>query len=245
MSPLISNHAERSLRAASNRSRVLSFLRTELFSISEILGKVVGFDSRQAIHKLLQRLEDAGEIRRHTVETSGGRVIIWGITAHGQACAFDPDNEPMIAATFEPSRFSEITMRHNLDIQHLCVAAGNCGWTEWQNGDRMGVAPKDGKRPDALAVSPTGKRVALEVERTMKTTKRYEIVLVQYLKLLKADELDLVVWASPTADFSKRLRAIITSIQTVRVEGKKVAIDPARHHCNLRFVSYDTWPNVE
>jgi hypothetical protein len=109
----------------------------------------------------------------------------------------------------------------------------------------MGVAPKDGKRPDALAASPTGKRVALEVERTMKTTKRYEIVLVQYLKLLKADELDLVVWASPTEDFSRRLRSIITSIQTVRVEGKKVAIDPARHHCNLRFVSYGNWPNVE
>jgi hypothetical protein len=245
MSPLISNHAERSLRAASNRSRVLSFLRTELFSTAEILGKVVGFDSRQAIHKLLQRLEDAGEIRRHPVGTLGGRVVIWGITAHGQACAFDPDNEPLIAATFEPSRFSEITMRHNLDIQHLRVVAGKCGWTEWQNGDRMGVAPKDGKRPDALAASPTGKRVALEVERTMKTTKRYEIVLVQYLKLLKADELDLVVWASPTEDFSRRLRSIITSIQTVRVEGKKVAIDPARHHCNLRFVSYGNWPNVE
>ncbi len=136
-------------------------------------------------------------------------------------------------------------MRHNLDIQHLCVAAGKCGWTEWQNGDRLGVAAKDGKRPDALAISPTGKRVALEVERTMKTSKRYEVILVQYLKLLKAGEIDLVAWASPTEDFSKRLRSIITSIQTVRVDGRKVAVDPARHHCNLRFVSYDTWPDVE
>jgi hypothetical protein len=245
MAPLIPVHQERIMRAASNRSVVLSFLRTELFSTPQILGALVGFESRQAIHKLLKKLESTEEIRRHVVETLGGGLTIWGITAHGQACAFDPDIEKVVSATFEPSRFSESTLRHSLDVQLLRVAAQKAGWNNWQNGDRMGVAAKDGKRPDALAVSPAGKRVAVEVERTMKTTKRYEIILVQYLKLLKSGEIDLVVWASPTDDFSKRLRAIITSIQTVRVEGKKVAIDPVRHHCNLRFVSYETWPNVE
>jgi hypothetical protein len=236
--------AARDARQNAKRGLVLRFLREELWSTASVLGEVMGIRARQAVHRSLQQLENAGLLRRHTYTIFGRPLTIWGITAHGQACAFDPATEEPFSAYFEPSRVSELTLAHAIDVQKLRVVAERAGWKDWTNGDRLG-AIRDGKRPDAIAVSPEGVRTAIECERTMKTTKRYEVILAQYLQSLRREELARVVWLCPDTDMAARLRRIVTGIRTVPVAGQRVAIEPARHHAPLRFLSFAQWPHFE
>ncbi len=197
--------------------------------------------SRQATHKTLVQLEGEALLKRHKFKALGGSITLWGITAHGQAMAFYPESEEPYAAYFEPSRISEQNIRHQLDLQKMRLAAERIGWANWTDGSRLGDIPKNGKRPDAIAIDPQGRRTAIECERTIKTRKRYEQILVTYLRAIKSGKVDMVIWVSPTPEISQRLKAIVTGIKSVSIAGQRVTIEPEKHHRNLTFTDYASW----
>ena len=242
---LIKSHDQRNARQQQKQHVVLRFLRQHLWSTQDILQKVLLVSSRQAAHKALTSIEKKGFIRCHKYEALGGVLTVWGITSQGQAMAFNVDTENLVNAYFEPKRISEQTIRHQLDIQRLRLKAEAIGWHSWIDGDRLGGSDKDQKRPDALAKNKDGILVSIECERTFKSIKRYEQILVNYLKLIKVGEIKEVVWVSPNDDISARLKSIITTIKFVRVNGQKVEIDPAKHHLHLHFCTYENWPNYD
>lgn len=242
-SNLISNPLERSIRQIKKRNSVLRFLRQHIWSSQNILQDVMGLHSRQSAHKSLSQMQHDGLIRSNQYCALGGNLTIWGITAHGQAMAFDSENEELYSVYFEPSRISEQNIRHQLDLQRLRLNAELYGWHSWTDGDRLGELDKKSKRPDAIAKNPQGLLVAIECERTFKTVKRYEQVLVSYLRLLRGGRIASVVWVLPTQDMANRLRLLITSIKFVTVAGQKIQVDPAKHHVNINFCSYADWPN--
>ena len=229
---------ERKARQADKRVRLLRFLREEIWSTPEILAQVLRLHSRQAVWKSLRQFESEELVRCHEHSALGGRILIWGITAHGQAVAFNPDSETAIRHYFEPSKVSEFTFRHSLDIQRLRIAAESLGWMNWRNGQTLGAIEKGMNRPDAIANDPAGVKVALECERTIKTVKRYQAILSGYLQAIKRAEFSRVIWVCPTADLAIRLRSIVYGIQSVAVNGQRVPIDPSRHHENLQFQDY-------
>lgn len=196
-----------------------------------------------AAHENLTRMEDEGLLRRHKVEgLGGGSVTLWGITSHGQALAFDPLSEAPVASYFEPGRTAEVTIRRALDLQQLRPQAERAGWKDWINGDRLTELLKGGKRPDAMATSPAGIKTAIEIERTIKTAKRYEQILASYLMSLKSEQVHQVVWLSSTEDLSLRLRAIVLGIRCVTIQKQRFAVDPQKHHGRLAFIAYTRWP---
>ena len=235
--------AARLARQLQKEREILRFLREELFSTSALLGALLGLQSRQAIWKTLTRLEGRKLIIRHTLEALGGRVVMWGITCHGQASAFDPSKETVYRSYFEPSRLSEITIRHALDVQRLHLCADAAGWREWRNGDRLGAVP-NGNRPDAIVIDSDGKVTAIECERTFKTLKRYEVILSNYLQALKRADVQRVIWVSPTSEQACRLRSMVTGIKSVLVEGQRIKVDPPRHHEALSFEDYASFAKI-
>jgi hypothetical protein len=224
--------------------RLLRFLREHIYSTLPILQQVAGYTSPQGIRQAVQRLEKLDLVRQHTLIGPGQRLKLWGITHNGQGMAFALETEHPVTIAFEPSKLAYSTVPHHLDLQLLRVKAEAVGWTEWQHGDRLGSVDKDGKRPDAVALDISGKRVAVECERTMKAPQRYKSILSSYLQAIRAGQFTRVVWVSPTEDISQRVKKIILSISQVPVAGKQVAVDPARHHQNLQFTFYQEWPNV-
>lgn len=148
----------------------------------------------------------------------------------------------MLPSYFEPSRVSEQTVRHELDIQKLRLKAEALGWHSWVDGNRLGSKLKSQSRPDALCINLSGYHVAIECERTFKSLKRYEHILISYLKLIKSGEINSVVWVCPNKEMTQRLKMIITSIKHVQVLGQKIQIEPLKHHANLYFCSYEDWP---
>jgi hypothetical protein len=239
---LLATPADRQARSEQKVRAVLRFLRQEIWSSQDILGGVMGVESRTAAHKNLVRMEAEGLLRRHKVEgLGGGAITLWGITSHGQALAFDPATESPVASYFEPSRVAEITIRHALDLQRLRMQGERAGWKDWINGDRLPELLKGGKRPDAMATSPTGLKTAIEIERTIKTSKRYEQILASYLMSLKSEQVHQVVWLSPTEDLALRLRAIVLCIRSVTIQKQRFAVDPQKHHGRLSFLGYRQW----
>ena len=242
-SNLLTNPVLRVIRNEEKQSLVLRFLREVLWSTQDILQTVMKLQTRQAAHKSLKKMERQNLIKVHVCKVLGGKLTLWGITQHGQSLAFNLESETPYSAYFEPNRISEQLIRHHLDLQLLRVKVEAIGWFNWKDGDRLGVLSKDTKRPDAIVINfETGMKVGIECERTFKTQKRYEQILLSYLRLIKAGTVNEVVWVSPTRDFSRRLEILIKSIKHLKIAGQIIKIDPQKHHKHIHFCSYEDWP---
>lgn len=237
-------YPQRQARIAERRHQVLRFLRTEIWSTQEVLGQVMGIGSRQMQHKALTALEREDVIQRMPIEVFGKKVMTaWGITAHGQVMAVDvaDSEEQPVSAYFEPSRFSPLTAQHHVDIQRLRLRADGAEWRRWMPGSMLGSASRDRKRPDALVESPKGVRVALELERTAKTRKRYVEIMSSALQGIKRSEFDIVHYVCPTAGLAARLERLFRGISSVRVKGQSVPLQQ-QHYERFAFFEYEEWP---
>ncbi len=232
--------AQRQARRAFKRGRVLRYLRQEVWSTQELLQRVMGLRSRQAAHATLCQMERESLVRRHLIATPLRRLTLWGITAHGQAFAFDPQTERPLEAVFEPAKLGLQNLEHALMVQEVRLRLEGKGWHDWINGDRLPALDNGDKRPDALVIDSDGRRVAIEVERTMKTLKRYRVVLLACLKAIRSGKYDRVMWVCPSQEMAERLKAVILSIEWVPLDGKKLPIEPHRHHANLTWRSIDS-----
>lgn len=236
---LIASPANRAARTASKRHALLRFLRKNYYTTAEIVGLVMGIASRQGVHTTLAAMERDDLLHRETVEANGRSWTLWGITAHGQALAFDPvAGERPEGKYFEAGRVGLTVLAHTLDLQRIGIQIERAGWTDWQLGDRLEKWQADVSRPDALVTSPQGSRVAIECERTIKTVKRYEVVLSDRLKAIKRGQFQRCVWLCPTGELATRLQTIITGIEDVIVAGSRVKIQE-RHLAMLAFGGYE------
>ncbi|RLJ64766.1 hypothetical protein DFR35_1412 [Sulfurisoma sediminicola] len=233
---------ERAARITEKRQALLRFLRKNLYTSAEIAGLLLGISSRQGVHTTLAAMERDELLRRETVEANGRRWTLWGITSHGQAFAFDPDNgEQPESKYFEAGRVGLTVLAHTLDLQRVSILAERAGWTEWLLGDQMEKWHASQSRPDALTTSPSGIRFAIECERTIKTVKRYEVILSDRLQAIKRGQFARCLWLSPTPELSSRLRAIVTGIKDIPVAGTRAQIED-RHLETLMFASYQDFP---
>lgn len=204
---------------------MLRWLRDEIWSTPEVLGKIMGLTARQGVYQTLAKMERDGYLASADItifKKSTQRIV--GITAHGLAFAFDADEPFEKRPTFEPSKVKLSTLQHESDIQLLRVQAERAGWKNWTPGARLG-ASQAGNRPDAIVLDLQMRVVAVEVERTIKTTKRYENILSQYLQAIAKGEYGRIAWVCPTEDLlAARLRRIVSSISSVPINGKRIAL---------------------
>ena len=82
-------------------------------------------------------------------------------------------------ATFEISRVAQSTTNHRLDVQRCRLKLKDIKGLEWISENNY---PKElSYRPDAI-IKTSKFVVALELERTAKTRKRYQLIIVQHLR---------------------------------------------------------------
>lgn len=226
------------MRAARKRSTLLRFLRDESWSNLPNLAGVAGM-SQSATFKTLGQMERDGLLQRHKVTEL--RLSLWGITPQGLAFAWDDEETMEPRPHFEPSKLSVVTIHHYLNIQRARLAAERAGWSDWLPGNRL---PKDiKKRPDAVATTPAGQRIAVELERSVKTIKRYEAIFAIYLQAIKHGDYAMVHYVCPDAAFAPRLSRLFQLIQAVPVVGERVPITE-KHRARFPVYALENWPPV-
>jgi hypothetical protein len=165
-------------------------------------------------------------------------MVIWGITAHGAATSAR-DGEPIAVRAFEPSKVSTTTLGHSLDVQLMQLRAERAGW-KWQPSFGE-FSRSEAKYADAVGTRPDGQKVAMEIERTVKTVKRYAEILAAHLAARKGGKWEWIYYLSPDDVVRNRVRRAFQEICRARWRGQIVEITDG-HRAPFRFFSYnDDW----
>lgn len=213
---------------------VLRFLRTTIYSTSELLGLVMGIQTRSPIHRTLKAMERLHLIQRARNDNFSGKTL-WGITLAGQRYCLQ-DGEEEIAKFFNPSKISSSTLDHYLDIQRVHIVLEKAGWKTFQYPDKMprphlqggALAPPSQYtiRPDLVAVNSQGIRAAIEMERVVKAEKRYrEHVIPGHVRKLNAREYDFVLWIGRTPEHQQTLESAIKKVVQNLRENQKFQLE--------------------
>lgn len=249
---LLSDPAQRRERAQSKRRAILRFLRHEGWTTTEVVSALLGV-GYSAAHQALKTLQRDGLITSAALFVPGRqgamRNVLHGITAQGLAFAFDLDEEQEARSPWEVSKTNHLFVPHQVMTQLARVRAEQEGWTDWLPARalmRIGLP----KLPDGEATNPDGERVAVEVEREIKTDRRYEAVIGAYIAQIKADgRWDRVDYLCPDKDFAARLARIFGRLRQLRLElpnqRAKVGKLEQAHLDIFRFYSHAEWPNGE
>lgn len=228
-------------RKAEKEKILLTFLKDEGFSTAKILGELLGV-TRTATFRTLKSLERRGILKQAEVpyEIGKGTPSIWGLTPTGAFLATEDGRYKH----FDPNRVSEITIKHELAVQRARVKVIRLGWGGCIGGRdlrKKGFTERSTwpQIPDFFAVSPKGRKVAIEVERTIKTPKRYEVIFDHYCQMLADKTVQEVVYICPK-DKALRLKRFFLTIETMTVDGKTHSFSDSFRK-RFHFVTYEEW----
>ncbi len=233
---LIKSYAERMARQSARHHSVRSFLKDETWTSAYVLAQLLGCSPSQ-VSKTMQQLSAQHHVIGHQIESFRG--TLWGITAHGLAHAWLEDEPMAVRPHFEPSRLSVLAIPHHLDVQRARLNAERAGWTGWQPENVLPVGMS--KRPDAVAVSAEGLVIAVEVERHIKTLKRYEAIFSAYLQAIKRGEFQAVHYVTPDRPLATRLKRVFELVKAVPLLGERVVITD-KHRARFKVSALADWP---
>lgn len=242
MSNLINSKTERDRIKAQKEIKILSFLLEEGYSTAKVLAQFLKM-TPNGMQRTLRKMEAKELIKAHTVdfELSSWNLKIWGLTPSGTLLA-TPEDEKF--KFFEVSRVKPITMAHSLALQRVKVLAVGQGWGDWKSSSKMLQNANLNRStwlqvPDAVAMSPKGRKIAIELERTVKTPKRYVEILANYAEMLSSEIIAEVIYICPE-NIAKRLERLFHRIEKIIFRGKVIPV-PESLLKRFYFVTYDEW----
>lgn len=233
---LISNYQERQKRSENKQQRLLSLLRDETWTSAPMISQWLNI-SLSAAYKTISLLERKSFIKPFYVEDL--RFKIWGITADGLLMSWQENEKMENRPYFQPSKIKPVMIQHHLDLQQARINAEKAGATNWFLGSLL---PKSiGKRPDAITTLNNGHIIAVELERTVKTKKRYEVIFSHYLQEIKRGTYHQIHYVCPNYEFAARLNRLFQLIESVPVAGERVRIND-KHRDKFPVFSLNNWP---
>lgn len=219
------------------QAKALNFLAIETFSTPALIQQLLGYNSIQAAYQLLNRMYANKLISKTKIEVMFGRkVTLFGINNNGLALSNHPNF--LERPTFQKSKVCLSTLQHKLDIQNIHICAINNGWTDWKDGSQLGLRKRDVKIPDAIAISVTGDTYAFEIEREIKSIRRYRDILLSHLVTRKSQGWTQIIYLCPTLQHSQSLEKKIRSIRTVSYQGRMITLTN-EHFEFFEFYSYE------
>jgi len=236
---LIKSYEKRQTRVQHKKNIILKYLRDETWSNGYNLARLLNV-TNTAIYKTLAKLEQQELLKSYYVADL--KFKIWGITQMGLLYSWGENEVMENRYAFEPSKVKPVMIQHHLDLQCARFNAEKQGWENWIPGNQL---PKGiTKRPDAVALNyANNKKIAIELERTIKTKKRYEIIISIYLQAIKRGEYHSIHYVCPDADFAERMKRMFMLIKSVPVAGDRVQLNE-KHRARFPVYALDQWPPV-
>ncbi len=227
-------YPQQQARAAAKRKLALDFLANgEIYFNAEIATILISTSRSSALRTLASMVND-GELKTEEHFVKGRKVVIYGITSHGLALADKFDQNP-----FELGKNSSY-LQHHFETQLARLKAEDEGWTCWTPGKTLHEKGLK-KIPDAIATNSSGVRVALEIERHIKTPKRYQEIIGAHLLGCSNKLWDEVHYLTP-AGLSGRLHKLFLSIKKVNVPTLGELVMEPSHYNRFKFHDLQNWP---
>jgi hypothetical protein len=225
-------------KGVENERKILQFLLKEKYAISSILTKILGFKNRNSVLKILKRMEVKGLIKKHKINIF---TMLYGITNQGVHEAQSIQEKITDWHYFEPSKINPLTLQHQLGIQSVhadCVSKG----IDFTPGRELGSRADSDKIADGV-ININGKKIALEVERHVKSKRRYDAVIYNYLKLIKSGEYYCILYVSDTRAKAEQIKKAMHSISKInmKINGQKkvLKMDPKIHLSYFDFIGLE------
>ncbi|WP_407495798.1 MobC family replication-relaxation protein [Acinetobacter baumannii] len=246
----IHDRAERERIKADKEEKILSFLLDETYSTSAIIASLLNLTQTTA-YRTLKKMEAKDLVKMHSVGIELGRTgrqIIWGLTPTGALMATDLNSDNFKVDFYEVGRVKSSTMMHSLALQRVKVIALATGWSEWKSSRKVQQMANGERKtwlqvPDALAISPKGRLTAVELERTVKTPKRYNEILSNYATMISDNTVTEVIYICPEK-IAPRLERLFSEIKKI-VVNKKTYDVPESLLKRFKFITYDDWEKQE
>lgn len=231
------DYAQRTARNEEKMRLVLRFLREETWTHIDVIQKLLGIKTRSPVHTFLRKLEAQNLIKSDFLAVAYGRDIqLWGITSNGLAHSFDEDEQYQERPTFSVKKVTQSTMQHKLDLQYVRVLCEQKGFLNWRDGSRLGLRKSGFKVPDAL-IDMNNQTVAIEVERTIKTAKRYADIIASHLRASRDGHWSKVIYLCPSEQVKKQLMKVFFSVKELKFEGQVFQLTDA-HYQKFSFYTY-------
>lgn len=221
---------ERQQRADEKRLALLDFLASgEVWTSAEIAGDIWGLAKTGAFQTLQGMVRD-GLLKTESHLIVGRKTSLYGITPHGLLLTDLPLDRPI----FELGRTSATAVRHHIDGQRVRLALERQGWSAWQAGKLLynqGMLAV----PDAIVTDPQGRPVAVEIERNIKTLKRYKQLFSAHIRQISGKRYHRVLYVTPDG-LAPRLQRLFDTIAEVDTPEGKLSLTEAHR---ARFVVRD------
>lgn len=228
---------EKQSRADAKRELILQFLaRGEVFSTVAILSRVISASPSSTTRTLDYLVRDnALKSERHVIQCRHSHI--YGITAHGLGLV-----GKFNVRHFELGKTNTSYIPHHIDTQIARLNAEENSWENWQPGKLL-YGQNLEKVPDALATNPVEKRVAIEIERHIKTPKRYSEIISAHLQAITQKRWAEVHYLCPS-DLHKKVEAAFMHIDSVLVKGERIQLQQKHRDC-FKFFALNSWPTTE
>ena len=220
----------------------MNWLKDEVYIDYKTAAAVLSCTPASAF-KTLTSMERDGFLERHAV----GRISVWSTSLAGQIEFMSESDDPL--SVFE-ARVSEITVRHTLAVQLARLAAEAAGGTDWKaersirreaaQANKAGMSSPWLKVPDGV-ITFAGRRIAVEVERSPKSPKRYRVIMAEYLQMRRADTVAGVHYVCESPKLAKGLERIFKATESVLIRGTEVRLKPEHYAC-FEFFDAANWP---
>lgn len=209
------------------QKKILRFLIEENYSSLENLAKLIN-TPKSTISRITKHLCDKDYLVRTNINIGLARDIsIYQPTNTGIMFAIeDGENMPELR---EVSKVNATTIYHDLQLQKIRLKLEADGYSNFQSSwqltkilrKRQEKAPKI---PDYTCIDPDGNKIAIEYERTIKTTKRYREIIGQYMDIRDRNIIKEVLCFTDEG-FANKLKHMFMSIDYIYRNGKTEKCD--------------------
>lgn len=227
-------YEERQARAQAKRNIILGFLASGEVYTSIVVAAQVMAASPSAAERTLTSLVRDGALKWEGHMVGSRKTYLYGITPHGLAL-MDRFDRPY----FQLGRTNGAYIPHHLETQRARLAAEEAGWIDWMPGKLL-HSQRLKKIPDAIATSPAGVRVAIEIERHIKTPKRYEEIISAHLQSISKKLWREVHYLTPDG-LARRVEKAFENVKSVPVNGDRIQLEQV-HRDRFRFYELNAWP---
>ncbi len=209
-------------------NKVLRFLIEENYSSLENIALLLNVPKQTAI-RLTKHLCEKNYLTKLEVDIGLARKIsVFQPTNTGIMFAMVADEE--LPELREVSKVNAATIYHDLKLQQIRFKLEAQGYHSFQSSWHLTrILRKRGEKapkiPDYTCINSNGDKVAIEYERTIKTRKRYQEIIGQYMDIKDRGIIKQVIYFTDEG-FAEKLRHLFASVEFIYRAGSTQKCTP-------------------